>query len=240
MYWWYRQSYRPSPRQTGCLRCCTLQLCGPGCRFSRPGTEVPRGEMRRVSGLWDLLFLLLFPVSEPIVPASQADLSNYDNVRELHKAVKDGLGEPDILFCNSGILGKTIGPKGDIEDVSIEHFEETWRTNTGVHYLVCTSYTLSCRILSLTLICSRSLLNCAFQQWNPRNGDVSYSARGAYVYNVFSPITVGIERLICTKCGRRNRRSHRSPLCVFKECNARSSALALRKIRLQWHRRLHH
>lgn len=46
------------------------------------------------------------------------------------------MGDPDILFCNAGILGKTIGPKGNIQDISVDLFEETWRTNTGVHFLV--------------------------------------------------------------------------------------------------------
>ena len=47
------------------------------------------------------------------------------------------MGHLDILFCNAGIMGKTIGPKGNIQDVPAELFEETWRVNTGVHYLVC-------------------------------------------------------------------------------------------------------
>ncbi|KAF8586880.1 NAD-binding protein [Ramaria rubella] len=65
-----------------------------------------------------------------------ADLSTYEATRALHHAVTEFMGAPDILFCNSGILGKTIGPKGDIQDIPVELFEETWRTNTGVHYLL--------------------------------------------------------------------------------------------------------
>jgi len=68
--------------------------------------------------------------------AFQADLSDYDATRKLFNAVKGGMGDPDILFCNSGIQGKVIGPKGNIQDVSVELFEETWRINTGVHFLL--------------------------------------------------------------------------------------------------------
>jgi 3-oxoacyl-[acyl-carrier protein] reductase len=66
----------------------------------------------------------------------QADLSDYDNVRKLHTDVINTLGNPDILFNNSGVLNGAIGPNGNIQDVSVEVFEETWRTNTGTAYLV--------------------------------------------------------------------------------------------------------
>lgn len=46
------------------------------------------------------------------------------------------MGNPDILFCNSGILGTVIGPQGNIHDVAVDEFEHTWRVNTGIHYLV--------------------------------------------------------------------------------------------------------
>jgi NAD(P)-dependent dehydrogenase (short-subunit alcohol dehydrogenase family) len=66
----------------------------------------------------------------------QADLSNYDNVRKLHADVVKTLGDPDILFNNAGVLGGVIGPHGNIQDVSVETFEATWRANTGSAYLV--------------------------------------------------------------------------------------------------------
>lgn len=66
--------------------------------------------------------------------AFQADLSTYEGVRTLHLEVVEKLGAPDILFCNAGVTVKTIGPQGDIADVSPEEFEKTWRTNTGTHY----------------------------------------------------------------------------------------------------------
>jgi 3-oxoacyl-[acyl-carrier protein] reductase len=68
--------------------------------------------------------------------AFQADLSDYDNVRRLHADIVNTLGNPDILFNNAGVLNGVIGPNGNIQDVSVERFEETWRTNTGTAYLV--------------------------------------------------------------------------------------------------------
>lgn len=68
--------------------------------------------------------------------AFQADLSEYDAVRRLHAEVTTKLGHPDILFNNSGITGTRIGPSGNIQDISPEEFEKTWRTNTGTHYLL--------------------------------------------------------------------------------------------------------
>lgn len=68
--------------------------------------------------------------------AFQADLSTYEAVRKLHEAVVESLGHPDILFNNAGVTNSKIGPAGDIQSVSPEEFEATWRTNTGTHYLV--------------------------------------------------------------------------------------------------------
>ncbi|TFK66067.1 NAD-binding protein [Pluteus cervinus] len=68
--------------------------------------------------------------------AFRADLSNYDDVRKLHADVVDVLGHPDILYNNAGALGKTIGPKGDIQDIDVEMFENTWRLNTGSSFLL--------------------------------------------------------------------------------------------------------
>lgn len=57
--------------------------------------------------------------------AFQADLSTYDGVNALHADVVKKLGPPDVLFCNAGATLKTIGPQGDILDVSPEEFERT-------------------------------------------------------------------------------------------------------------------
>ena len=64
----------------------------------------------------------------------QADLSEYDNVRILHKQVTEQMGSPNILFNNAGITVKH-GVK-DIVEVSIEMFEHTWRANCGSAFLL--------------------------------------------------------------------------------------------------------
>lgn len=64
----------------------------------------------------------------------QADLSEYDNVRLLHKQVTEKMGSPNILFNNAGITVKH-GVR-DIAEVSIEMFETTWRANCGSAFLL--------------------------------------------------------------------------------------------------------
>ncbi|KAF1988732.1 3-oxoacyl-reductase [Aulographum hederae CBS 113979] len=64
----------------------------------------------------------------------QADLTKYDEVRKLHKAVTETMGDPTILFNNAGLTGKW-GAKS-IQDVSIEEFESTWRANAGQAFLL--------------------------------------------------------------------------------------------------------
>jgi len=68
--------------------------------------------------------------------AFQADLSNYDGARKLHKEVAEKMGNPDILFNNAGIMGKFLGLEGSIYDITPEMFEHTWRTNTGTQFLL--------------------------------------------------------------------------------------------------------
>jgi len=68
--------------------------------------------------------------------AFQADLSDYDSVHALHTAVVAGLGHPDILFNNAGTTGVTVGKYGDLESVSLEDFERTWKVNTGATFLL--------------------------------------------------------------------------------------------------------
>ena len=57
-------------------------------------------------------------------------------MRQLHTEVIQKLGHPDVLFNNSGATNSVIGPQGDIQNVSIEEFEATWRLNAGSSYLV--------------------------------------------------------------------------------------------------------
>ncbi|KAJ4490709.1 NAD-binding protein [Lentinula aciculospora] len=66
----------------------------------------------------------------------QANLSDYDSVRRLHSEVVQNLGHPDILFNNAGGTLKSIGRMGDIQDVSIEDFEKTWKLNAGSSFLL--------------------------------------------------------------------------------------------------------
>ncbi|KIP04577.1 hypothetical protein PHLGIDRAFT_25521 [Phlebiopsis gigantea 11061_1 CR5-6] len=68
--------------------------------------------------------------------AFRADLSSYDQAKVLYDQVVAKLGNPDILLGNHGATFKTIGPTGDIQDISFEMFEETWRLNTGTNYYV--------------------------------------------------------------------------------------------------------
>ncbi|KAJ7119575.1 NAD-binding protein [Mycena epipterygia] len=68
--------------------------------------------------------------------AFQANLADYDAVRALHAAVVDTLGHPDILFNNAGTTGTVVGKRGDIENVTLEDFEQTWKVNTGSSFLL--------------------------------------------------------------------------------------------------------
>ena len=68
--------------------------------------------------------------------AFEADLSTYDATDALYKQVISDLGHPDILFSNHGATGKVIGPNGNIEDISVEMFEDIWRLNAGTHFRV--------------------------------------------------------------------------------------------------------
>lgn len=69
----------------------------------------------------------------------------YENAKKLYDEVVDTLGHPDIFFGNHGVLGKIIGPDGNVADVSPQIFEEIWRTNTGTNFYVrrrcCLRYT---------------------------------------------------------------------------------------------------
>ncbi|KIK54769.1 hypothetical protein GYMLUDRAFT_48464 [Collybiopsis luxurians FD-317 M1] len=74
--------------------------------------------------------------SDVRVDIFQADLSDYDGVRQLYNQVVQTMGHPDILFNNAGALIKTIGRMGNMQDVSIEEFEKTWKLNAGSSYLL--------------------------------------------------------------------------------------------------------
>ena len=61
-------------------------------------------------------------------------LTEYIQVRRLHKEVVNSMGEPSILFNNAGLTLKH-GVK-DIREISVEDFETTWRTNCGSTFLL--------------------------------------------------------------------------------------------------------
>ncbi|KAL0948232.1 hypothetical protein HGRIS_010832 [Hohenbuehelia grisea] len=90
------------------------------------------------------------PVPVP-ARAFQADLGDYDAVRRLHAEVtswaknlsthgNEGVQERgiDVLFNNGAVTGPRIGGagSGNIEDLSIEAFESTWRANVGASFLL--------------------------------------------------------------------------------------------------------
>nr|GAT57963.1 NAD-binding protein [Mycena chlorophos] len=94
----------------------------------------------------ETLVQLLTTVHGVQAQALQADLADYGAVRGLHAAVVAAMGNPDILFNNAGTTGKVVGKAGNIEDVTIEDFENTWRTNTGSSFLLtqlCLPYMVS-------------------------------------------------------------------------------------------------
>ncbi|TCD62513.1 hypothetical protein EIP91_006787 [Steccherinum ochraceum] len=66
--------------------------------------------------------------------AFQADLSSYEAAEKLHAEVVKTLGHPDILFANHGTTGLKIGPMGNIQDVSLDLFEELWKLHAGISF----------------------------------------------------------------------------------------------------------
>lgn len=113
-------------------------------------------------------------------------------VRSLHAQVVEKLGHPDILFNNSGTTGKVgcqaflvtlrdvegcqvVGRMGDIENVTIDEYEKTWKVNTGSSYLV---YRCLPRAAVYSCFFLRSLRNCASPTWSARSLVEWFSAPG--------------------------------------------------------------
>jgi len=65
----------------------------------------------------------------------QADLSDFDAVRNLHSQVVARLGDPTVLFLNAGSTAGVSGVQS-LSDVSMEVFESTWRINTASPFLI--------------------------------------------------------------------------------------------------------
>jgi 3-oxoacyl-[acyl-carrier protein] reductase len=60
----------------------------------------------------------------------QADMGNYDSVRQLHALVVADIGEVDVLFNNAGANAGVHAP-ASLTDVPFDAFETSWRINTG-------------------------------------------------------------------------------------------------------------
>lgn len=67
--------------------------------------------------------------------AFQANLSDFDAVRRLHKDVVSTMSNPDILFLNAG---SDCGFSGvsSLSDIPLDTFEQTWRINTASPFLL--------------------------------------------------------------------------------------------------------
>lgn len=70
------------------------------------------------------------PSSDLKVYFYQADMGNYDSVRNFHADVTGDFHKVDVLFANAGAV---LGHQGiqSLADVPIDIFEQTWRVNTG-------------------------------------------------------------------------------------------------------------
>ncbi|KAK3720006.1 hypothetical protein LTR37_004129 [Vermiconidia calcicola] len=69
-------------------------------------------------------------ISSISIALFQADLGNYDSVRQLHKQAISELGNIDVLFNNAGSNGGHSGVQS-LADVPIDAFERSWKINTG-------------------------------------------------------------------------------------------------------------
>src|SRR5690348_13853119 len=64
----------------------------------------------------------------------QADLSSSDEVARLHSETVRECGPITVLFANAGTTSNASGPSGQLDKVSLETFEKTWRVNTLSSY----------------------------------------------------------------------------------------------------------
>ncbi|TVY71283.1 3-oxoacyl-[acyl-carrier-protein] reductase FabG [Lachnellula suecica] len=64
----------------------------------------------------------------------QADLSSSEDVARLHSETVKECGVINVLFANAGTTSNASGPTGQLENVSLETFEKTWRVNTLSSY----------------------------------------------------------------------------------------------------------
>ena len=60
----------------------------------------------------------------------QADLASSEEVARLHLEAVKQIGNINVLFANAGTTSNASGPTGQLENVSLDIFEKTWRVNT--------------------------------------------------------------------------------------------------------------
>jgi 3-oxoacyl-[acyl-carrier protein] reductase len=64
----------------------------------------------------------------------QADLSSSEEIVRLHSETVKECGVINVLFANAGTTSNASGPTGQLDKVSLETFEKTWRVNTLSSY----------------------------------------------------------------------------------------------------------
>ncbi|TVY90232.1 L-rhamnose 1-dehydrogenase (NADP(+)), partial [Lachnellula willkommii] len=64
----------------------------------------------------------------------QADLSSSESVARLHAEAVQACGPITVLFANAGTTSNASGATGNLDAVSLETFEKTWRVNTLSSY----------------------------------------------------------------------------------------------------------
>ncbi|TVY17075.1 putative oxidoreductase [Lachnellula arida] len=64
----------------------------------------------------------------------QADLSSSESVARLHAEAVQACGPITVLFANAGTTCNASGATGNLDAVSLETFEKTWRVNTLSSY----------------------------------------------------------------------------------------------------------
>jgi 3-oxoacyl-[acyl-carrier protein] reductase len=64
----------------------------------------------------------------------QADLASSEAVAHLSSETIRQIGFINVLFANAGTTSNASGPTGQLENVSLDTFEQTWRVNTLSSY----------------------------------------------------------------------------------------------------------
>ena len=64
----------------------------------------------------------------------QADLADFDSLRQIHASVQRRVGNVDILFHDAGTSGGVSSPSS-LQQVSLDQFEAAWHVNVGAGIL---------------------------------------------------------------------------------------------------------